>query len=95
MSKTFKRHLKVRFDITRWKENIPVSYDSFKVCLHEFKHEMQIPFMWEAINQLNYIWIIELFKQFDFSKSCKIHPFFLLANPNLLNCNRLSCLSMK
>jgi len=90
--KSFQSHLKVWFYVPRRKKYIWITNNRFEISLHELKHKMQVPFVRESIDQLNYIRVFKLFKQFNLSKCCKIYSFLLFSEPNFFYCNRLSCL---
>jgi len=53
---------------------------------------MQVPFVREGMDQLDYIRVFKLFKKFNLSKCCKIHSFLLSSEPNFLDCNSLPSL---
>lgn len=61
-SKSFQRHLDIRFYIRRWEEDISITNHSLKICLHELKHKMQVSFVREGINQFNNVRILQLFQ---------------------------------
>ena len=92
VSESFQGHVKVWLGVSGWEEDVSVTNDSFEVCLHEFKHKMQVSFVGEGVNQLDYVWVFELFEKFDLSKSSEVDPFLLLPQPNLLYRHRLSSL---
>lgn len=92
VSQSLQCHLKVWFYVCWWKKYVSVTNNCFKISLHELEDKMQISFVRECINQLDYIWVFKLFKQFNLSKCCKINPLLLLPKPNFLNSHCLSSL---
>ena len=53
ISKSFKCHQEVRFDVGRWEEHVWIANDSFEVSLHELKHKVQVLFVRKRIDQEN------------------------------------------
>ncbi len=90
--KSFECHLHVRFDVCRRENNIPVSYDSFQITLHEFKHKVQVPLVGININEFNDVGVMELLEKLYLPQSRDIHPFLVLSQPYFLHRYSSVCL---
>ncbi len=89
---SFECHLHVRFDVSRRENNIPVSYDSFQITLHKFKHKVQVPLVGIHINKFNDVGVMELLEKLYLPQSRDIHPFLVLSQPYFLHCYSSVCL---